>query len=207
VAPRASLLLVLLLLPACDRPMVEGGQITQVPSGFAFDANCRSARIALCGRQPLYQRCWFNRKERHSGVVVTAYPGSVTRDEAEAARAALASRYTSEEYGPLAELRIDGRPAWGWFETQKDREGKVTRRAFKALVGYAAAAYEVEFSGGEPAFHDERLQREVAQSFRVRSSRDVDWLAVLVVIAVGAGLYLLWRRISRLRAPTPPARS
>lgn len=177
-----------LLLASCASPTIEGGQVTKPPPGFAYDGNCSFARVAFPDRELVRQRCWGTRGEPHSSVDVAEFRGTATRADAQAARDALAKRYPGE-YGPLEALRVDGREAWAWRETQRDKNGAVSALETKAVVAYANATYTVEFFARDPRFLDADLQRLTIGSFRVIRSGDIDYGKIIAAALLAVAVY------------------
>ncbi len=152
----------------CSGPQREGPQIPKVPEGFMFDANASKARNILADEWQLRQEAWVTMgDEEHSSIYFTTYRGAVSREEVAAAHDAQASRYGYLEYGPLEDLTIDGRAAWGWLETQVYR-GKLASLEYKAVVAYDSLSYAVEFHSSEPRFLDPAALKALVETFRVR---------------------------------------
>ena len=208
VERRAALILILAgalcLGIGCSSPRIEGPQIEDPPSGFAFDPNCGAARVVLPGAELLSQRCYFKAREPHCSIDISEFGGQTGEARVKAAREALEARHGSLAYGPLESLSIDGRPAWGWLETQASG-GKLYSLEYKAVVAYPDRSYSVEFFAADPAWRDEARLRETVSRFAVKRKGEVDWGAVAVVLLL-AGLGLLaYRKLEAARGERPPA--
>jgi hypothetical protein len=184
--------------------MIEGGQIPDPPPGFALDPNCSSARLVFRGAEAVRQRCYFTRGEPHNSIVITEFKGTTSESAVGAAKDDLASRY-KESLGPIESLRIDGRPAWGWLETQMSG-GKLYSLKYQAVVAYPASHYSVEFFATDPRFRSEEFLRRTVTTFAVLHGGQIEWKGALVVLIAAAGLVLAYRKIkaAELRPPPPP---
>lgn len=153
----------------CSGPEREGPQIPKVPEGFIYDANASQGRNVFPDARQVRQSAWTTLGEdEHSSIFFTTYRGAATREEVAAARADQESRYGSYmEYGPLEDLTIDERPAWGWLETQWYRE-EIASLEYKAVVVYDSLSYAVEFHSSEPRFMDAATLKALVETFRVR---------------------------------------
>jgi hypothetical protein len=158
-------------LAACgpSRLLHEGPDVAIVPAGYVMSPNCSSGRVVFPEREVALQRCYFRMRidddGEHGSIVITEFPGDCTRELAEAARAGLAARHRECQYGPLEEMTVDRRPAWGWMESQS-LEGEVRALQYKAIVAHEHATYSVEFYSSEKRTMDEALMRKVVASFR-----------------------------------------
>ena len=99
------------------------------------------------------------------------------------------------DYGPLEELKIDGRPAWGWLETQYYKE-KLASLEYKAVVPYDDIMYTVEFFTGRDEFMDEAFLRESVCRFEIGRTK-VNEAAVTAGFAMALGFVGLLMFLNR----------
>lgn len=157
-------------------PVYEGPQLREVPEGLAYSNAWTSARVPLPLRKRVRQIHYVPPpavERNRSTVVITEYEGLATRTEVSDARDALAAQYTSTVYGPLEDLRIDGKPAWGWTETQREGKTKeIYTMGLTAVVAYPKqnATYSVEFTAGDPAHQRRDILERTVTSFTVASA-------------------------------------
>lgn len=178
--------------------VVEGPQLGAPPEKLGYTSSLMSARLPLPDRGKARQLGYVGAGDSPDMVVITEYPGPTSRGDAERARDTYAARYTSTEYGPVEELEIDGRPAWGWTETQRI-DGKVVARQYTAVVSYDDVTYSVEYSAHrEPQIGEEHL-RGTVESFVVPGSAPTV-LIVVVGLALVALLVVWMRRMVQARS-------
>ena len=185
---------------ACANPTFDGPQIQDPPERFFFDANSTQARNVFPGRDEISQGAWWSNisdDDENSTIFITAYRGDATADDVVAARKAQADLYSSYlAYGDVEFLRIDGRNAWGWLETQ-GRDGNVSSLEFKAVIPYDTITYVVEFHSSEPRFMDADTLRAVVGAFAI--GRRV-WNVPLILLIVVVGGVLAAMVASRVRS-------
>ncbi len=190
------------LVVGCSRPRFEGPQIQDPPPNFLYDANAYQGRNVFPEREQLRQSAWargFGDDTPHSSIYMTAYSGSSSRAEVQAARDAQEARYgRSIRYGALEDIVIDDRPAWGWLETQIYQE-RVASLEYKAVVSYDTVSYAVEFWSNDPELMDPATLRETVQTFAIGKTR-VSVPGVLVAVLLLVAGILLWRWQRRLAA-------
>jgi hypothetical protein len=193
-----ALVLVFCLLVGCSKPALEGGQFRDRPEGFAFDANATKARNVFPGREQLDQRAWATFGEDHNSIFVTHYAGPATREQVQAARDDQEARYGRKDlrFGNLEEMIIDGRPAWGWLETQTYK-GELSSLQYKAVVSYETACYTVEFFAGREDWQDEYALRAFVNTFEVgRTKPNVHAIVAGAVLLVGG--FAAFRKIGTM---------
>jgi len=175
---------------ACTNPTFEGPQIQDPPERFFFDANSTQARNVFPDRDLVRQGAWWSNisdDDENSTIFITTYRGDATADDVVAARKAQADRYSSYlRYGEVEFLRIDGRNAWGWLETQ-GREGNVSSLEFKAVIPYDTITYVVEFHSSEPRFMEPDTLRAVVGTFAI-GRREWNLPLILLIVVVGGVL-------------------
>lgn len=183
------------VLTGCSPPTFEGPQIQEPPEGFRYDANAEQSRNVFPDREELWQGAWFRIEtvnDDHASIFLTAYRGGAGREQVEAAREAQASRYARPgrmRYGELEELRIDGRTAWGWTESQYRSDGSVAALQYKAVVPYDTVTYAVEFFSTLEPWMDVDTLRATVMTFAVGRT-EVSWRGVAVtafLLALAAG--------------------
>jgi len=182
----ALIVVVALLVSGCSSPRVEGGVIPHPPTGFAFDANATQARNVYPGGNQLSQRAWGTFGEQHDSIYITEYEGSSTRTDAQGARDAQEARYGGYmQYGPLEDLTIDGRPAWGWLETQMYK-GRLASLEYKAVVSCDDRSFAVEFYGSTDEWRDADKLRAVVSTFEIARPKP-NMPAILMGAVIGLG--------------------
>jgi hypothetical protein len=192
----SAVLAAVLMASGCSTPSLEGGQFEKPPVGFLFDANASKSRDLFPDSETEDQRAWMTLGEDHNSIFITQYRGTVTREQVQAARDALESKYGHYlGFGNLEEMTIDGRPAWGWLETQ-DYKGECASLEYKAVVGYEETFYAVEFFAGRQDWRDENKLRIFVKTFKVGRTEPN-----LAAIAVGglllAGTAVLYKKTGR----------
>lgn len=175
-------------LASCAQPEREGPHVTEMPNGFMFDANISSARVVFPSREMGRQLGYMTMKEDHSSVVITPFHGTSDRDDAAGARRTLKNRYSYPEYSELESLTIDEQPAWGWTETQYDRDGEVTAIQYKAVVSYEELdmTYAIEAYSSEERYMDVATLRDMASRFEYGKT-EVSDAGVMMGLAAAAG--------------------
>ncbi len=161
----AALVLAAVAAAGCG-PAHEGPQLADPPEGMGYINSMSSARKPLPGRATTRQLGYIRHGDAGDMVVITEYPGPTTEDEVERARDGYEKRYTSTEYGPLRSLKVDGRRAWGWLETQRLR-GEVAAVQLTAVVPYDDVTYSIELSLHPPHLMSEEAMRAIVESFFV----------------------------------------
>ncbi len=156
----------ILVLGACGEASIPGYQVQGVPEGFVYSANVDKEPAVFPDRVILGQGAWLGdirTFEPQSEIVVTRYGGSVSFDEARAARDVQAGRYgnpASIDYGDVVPVTIDGRSAFAWLETRYDEYGAVRSMDYKTIIPYDTLTYALEFSTSEPVrLHPDSLVR------------------------------------------------
>lgn len=197
---RAGLVVALVGAVGCAKPSVPGLQLRAVPPGFLYTANANFGVNPFPGRDPLSHGAWLGDVESfqpQSEIFVTRYRGAVTTAEARTARDAQASRYghpASIDYGAVAPVTIDGRPAVAWLETRYDEHHAVRSLKYSAVIPYDSVSYAVEFDTSAP----DRLQPDslirVVHSFG-RGQTTILWgpIKLALLLVAGFGLLLVYR--------------
>jgi hypothetical protein len=157
-------------VPACSRPMREGPNLAGVPAGFHYDENMSSGRPVLPKRVQVGQSGWMSLDEPSCSITFTEYSGTTTDAELRAAVAEAAQRYRSEDFTPVEPIRIDGREAWGWIETQT-YGGQLASVEYTAVIPYDNVTWAVEYYASNPKLRDPRLQKDLVSSFHYQRSR------------------------------------
>lgn len=163
-----SLLASLLILTAasCSTPRMEGPNIADPPEGFVYDANGSQSRNIFANEDIIRQSSWTRPNEdNYCSITMTEYRGPATRQDTQEALDYFIKRYGYQEYGPLENLTIDGRPAWGWTETQFHK-GEQASLAYKAVVSYEGNCWAVEFFARDPAWQNKERLKATISSFR-----------------------------------------
>ncbi len=170
----ATLLVVGLMLSAgasCSGPKREGPQVQDVPEGFIWDANASKARNIFPDERMVRQGAWTTMAigdEDNSSIYITTYRGASDRYAIADAREDQVRRYGNHvDFGPLEELEIDGRDAYGWLETQHYK-GELSSYQYKAVVPYDTLSYAVEYYSSHQRFMDPEAMRVLVTSFIVR---------------------------------------
>lgn len=196
---RVALLVVGLGLAGCSTPRLEGGIVTDVPPGFGFDANATGGRNAFPERDLLYERTWarISMDDTYSGITVKAYAGPLTADEAEATHRWQGERWGYADYSAIEPLTIDGRPAWGWLETQAKPGGPVLALTYRAMVGYDDETFLISYHSNQHEYLQEAHLRDVVTSFEIARAKPM-WGLIIVVgaVALVAGFVVLRGRRS-----------
>ena len=136
----------------CARPTIPGLQVRAVPAGFLFTANTDAGRNAFPDRELLSRGVWYGDIESfqpQSELFVSRYAGTISIEEARAAREAQAGLYghpASIDYGTVAPVTIDGRQAYAWLETRYDERQAVRSLAYSVVIPYDSVSYALEFS-------------------------------------------------------------
>lgn len=158
-----------LALASCG-PVYEGPQLAEVPDGLAYTSSIRSARVPLPGRRVLAQYAYAGPGglDWKTSVVISEYEGLATRSEVEAARDGFHARYggRSSRYGPVGEVRVGGRPGWGYTEDGL-LDGRVVRRGLTAVVPWDERTFSLEVGSSEAPWDDREAQRRLVASFHV----------------------------------------
>lgn len=179
------------LVAGCAGLVREGPHVKKAPDGLGYLSSLESARPVLPGRTKVSQSGYLENGEPPEMIVLTRYAGTTTREEAQAARDETEARYgRGGGYGPLEELEIDGRTAWGWTIEQRDSQtGALWSREFTAVVPYDDETWAIEYaSHRDPDWEAESL-RTVVASFTVvrRGATDLVIYTVLAAIALAIG--------------------
>lgn len=188
-AVAAITLIAVLLLVGCDTSTQrrEGPQIPNPPAGFAYDPNASAARLVFPNREKRSQRAYARMSEPYSGITITEFAGSATREDAQAARDNLEERYPQGDYSPLESLEIDGRNAWGWLETA-EYKGKISSLEYKAIVPYDEVTYSIEFYTSQPDQMDAAYLKKTVSTFIVKHKQIVKTsqvIALAIFLAIG----------------------
>ena len=139
-------------------------------------------------RDHLRQSAWWSGvgdDDENSTIFLTTYAGASTQDEIRAARDLHEDRFGYAAYSGLEFLRVDGRDAWGWTETQTRDDGRVARIEYTAVVPFDSVTYVVEFSSSEPRFLHAASLRAVVATFAVGRRRWNVPLLLLVLVLGG----------------------
>ena len=167
----AALLAAILGLSACSGPKREGPQIPKVPEGFLWDANARKARNIFPDDRKLRQGAWATfaiGEDDHSSIYITTYRGPCTPNDVADARQDHVRKYGGHvEYGPIEDLTIDRRDAWGWLETQRYKD-RISSYQYTAVIPYDTLTYTVEFHSSQERFMDPAFMRDLVGTFIVR---------------------------------------
>lgn len=175
------------LLLGCTTSRLTGPQITKVPAGFGLDLNASGARKVFPDRDVVNERGWFRTQgERHGSVLITEFEGQASEQDLRDARAELERKYTTKHfsYGPIESFKLDGRPAWGWFERQS------TSREYVAVVSYPDATFSIEFYSSIKEHQDDELLKKHVASFRRDPGR---WSRVFVPVLMIAIIAVIGR--------------
>lgn len=184
-------------LSGCFETAPEPADVALMPEGFIFDANASMGRNVFPDRQILHQVAWTNlAEEKHASLFMTEYHGPSTRAEIEAAREFQESRYSSYlDYGPLEEITIDGRTAYGWLETQYF-EGQLSSREYKAVVSYDDVTYAIEFFARDPIYREAATLEEWVTTFHGPKEAGTSWAKVLItVVLIGTPVVLVVKKV------------
>lgn len=157
-------------VPACGRPMREGPNLVGVPAGFHYDENMTSGRPVLPRRVQIGQSGWMTIEEPSCSIMFTEYSGPTSEAEVLAAVGEAAQRYRNEDFTPVEPIRIDGRDAWGWIETQTYR-GELASVEYTAVIPYDDVTWAVEYYASSPKLRDPRVQKDLVASFHYQRSR------------------------------------
>lgn len=189
--PPLLLAAVALLAAGCAGLVREGPHVKKAPDGLGYLSSLESARPVLPGRTKLSQSGYIEQGEPPEMIVLTRYSGTTTREEAQAARDETEARYgRGGGYGPLEELEIDGRTAWGWTIEQRDSQGgTLWSREFTAVVPYDDETWAIEYSSRRAPDWEADHLRTVVGSFTVvrRGATDLAIYTLLGAIALGIG--------------------
>jgi hypothetical protein len=195
--------LALALLSSGCLSVVDGPQLGEVPDGLGYLAALESARRPLPRRTHLRQLGYLSGPDWRSSVVITVYSGAAAATEVFEARDEYAKRYTSTTYSEVESLAIEGRPAWGWQETQTV-SGRVFSVGFTAVVAYKDVSYSIEYTSRDPRNQGDRHLREVVMSFHVvRRARQEGFVLIIAGLLLGA---VLWVILRASRGSPPAAR-
>lgn len=182
----------------CSKPVLEGGQISDVPAGFLLDINATAARLVFPERKMLDQRGYFAiRDEDHCSIMITQYQGGTDFERATEARNRAAKKYGYQNYSDVEVLHIDGQPAWGWLVTQYVK-GEISSYKYTAVVSYEEddMTYTVEFYASDPRFRNPELQKEIVQGFEVQKA-GVSFGTVGLALVLAAGLGAAFRAVRK----------
>lgn len=108
----------------------------------------------------------FAPDDDRDSVIVTEYEGAASRSETQAARDEYAGRSTSTRYGPVEDLKIDGRAGWCWTEAQPG-DGKVRTFQLTAVVPWGDRTYSVEYSSSGSNLKTRAELQTAVESFTV----------------------------------------
>ncbi|MCA9726403.1 MAG: hypothetical protein KC729_01890 [Candidatus Eisenbacteria bacterium] len=171
---RPMLLLGIAVVPgllACSQPMRDGPRIRQVPEGFIYDANASQARSVLLDVEKADEGAWIQMTldDEHSSIFITRYAVGLDPRDVEAAYEAYVERYPAPGYTRLEEIEIDGRPAWGFAQTQWTGDA-LCAVSYCAIIPYESQTFAVEFFSDMERWLDPVSQREVVSRFEVPHS-------------------------------------
>jgi len=197
-------LLLALFAMGCRPPNFRGPQIQDPPPAFTIKNEVEQTRRMFPDRDVTYHAAWVEASwGNFSGIYINGHPGSTTIQDVEGARlAAIEDARTSTaeriEFGELEEIRVDGRPAWGWGEVWRLPNEGVRYVVFRAAVPYDTVTYAVDFRTGDPMLkaHPDSL-RTIVASFAIGRT---EWNIPLIAILAGAVLLLVLQLRARTRA-------
>jgi hypothetical protein len=192
-----SILLSLIALSThgCSTPLVVGGQITEIPPGFMFDANATGARLVFHEREKVDQRGYFymTHDDEHCSIMISEFSGPTSYEEAKSALDYHRTTYPEKKYGALESMQIDGEDAWGW-ESFQHHKGETTSLEYHAIVSYPElnTTYTIEFYAGVERFMDAKLIKATVGSFAVKKEKEVSYaqigLIALLVVGFAVGI-------------------
>ncbi len=202
-----------LLSAGCLGPPVEGPQIDDIPSGFAFHRRCESSRSPIPALRPMAQRCYINNNNRWGPDVITIshFEGSLGIDDARRAREdtiakrASCSEHTSycQRVGELEALTVDGHEGWG-FPITTIEHGELSAATYLLVLPYDDdESYGIEVAGSGETLRSIEATRALASRFAVRSARDLRPLQIgvtLMALALGVAVFV-WIRRQRAAEP------
>lgn len=197
-----------LLLPltagGCRLPNFRGPQIQDPPPAFTIKNEVEQTRRMFPDRDVSYHAAWVEASwGNFSGIYINGHPGATTIQDVEAARLAAidaARTGTAEriEFGEIEEIRVDGRPAWGWGEVWRLPDDGVRYVVFRAAVPYDTVTYAVDFRTGDPILKSRPDSlRTVVASFAIGKT---EWNVPFLVIVAGVVLLLGVQLRARARA-------
>ena len=177
----------------------EGPGIEKRPAGFLYDPNAVSSRPVFPSRTRIRQFGYFTPNDARCAIVITSYEGpTLTRDEVETVRDFASREYDWIRYGPIEDLTIAKRPAWGWLESIGPKDTPDALQ-YVGVVSVDGVTYSIEFYANELPYRDPALMKQTVLGFDVvRPMRIPRWVIVttiLVVLAASA----LWPMGRRLR--------
>jgi hypothetical protein len=161
-----------LLAAGCmgPRPVHRGPDVVKVPEGFIYDPGMQGGRNLFPARPKVLERGYTTAAiadEENSNIYIAQYDGATTEDQVAEAVRAEQERYGYAEYSALEPLTVDKRPAWGWSETQRRKDGTVAALEYRVVVSYDDATYLVEFFTSHQHFMDAARLKDVVASFEV----------------------------------------
>jgi hypothetical protein len=144
------------------------------PSQLRAGSEIRSAsqaRSVLLDAEKAEEGAWFRMTtaDESSSIFITRYEVHMSPDDVPSAYRAYVHRYPSPGYTDLEQLEIDGRPAWGFSETQW-LDGEICAVSYRAIIPYESETFAVEFFSDIPQWLDAARQREVVSEFEVPES-------------------------------------
>ncbi|MFQ5535962.1 MAG: hypothetical protein ACE5GJ_00800 [Gemmatimonadota bacterium] len=203
---RGPLFFPFLLLGAagCEVPEFQGPQIQSPPPAFTMNDEAAQNRRMFPERPVSLHHAWVEASwGNFSGIYINAHPGVLTRAHVEEAQQEIARlpmdrRDQIRDLGPVEELTVDGRTAYGWSEKIRSPSKGLEWVAYRAVIPYDTVSYAVEFISGEPGLKNRPDSlRTIVASFAVGKTT---YNMPLILIAAGVLLLLLNYLRGRARA-------
>ena len=186
---------VLLAASACEVPAYPGAQLQAPPSGFRVDNDAYHPRRMLFDREVIDHSAWIGPSPTaFSGIYINGHVGVVTLEDVAAAQED--ARAFSDEgttFGEIERITIDGRPAWGWFETRRAPELGSEWVAYRTVVAYDTVSYAIEFHSSDPVVRAAAPDtlRAIVASFAIAHT-ELNWrLIVGTLFLVVAAMHFL----------------
>jgi len=176
-------LTVLLASTACEVPRYQGPMVQALPDGFIGEPEAGYQRELFRDRILERDAYVVTASTEFSGIYIRKLDGNTMRTDVVAAQeAARASRNDPQvSYGPIEDIRIDGRAAWAWMEETRDPNG-LQFVDYRAVVPYDSISYAIEFVTGDPWWKTRPdSMRAVTQSFAIGR---VEWNMPFVIGSV-----------------------
>ena len=190
-------LVIALAASACETPRYPGPMVQGLPRGFIGEPEAGHQRELFSDRILERDAYVVTAATDFSGIYIRKLRGGTTRADvvAEQAEARTTRADPDVSYGPIEDLRIDDRPAWGWMEETRDAGG-LQFMDYRAVVDYDSVSYAIEFITGDPWWKIRPdSMRAVTQSFAIgRVKWNVGLLAGGAVVGIIL-LRLVWGRI------------
>jgi hypothetical protein len=185
----------MLVASACEVPAYPGAQLQAPPAGFRIDNDAFHPRRMLPDRDVVQHSAWIGPSATaFSGIYINGHPGTVSLDDVAAAQED--ARVVSGERGMFSEIEritIDGRPAWGWFETRHVPELGSDWVAYRTVVAYDTISYAIEFHSSDPAVRAAAPDtlRAVVATFAIGRT-ELNWRGIVgILFLLVAGMHFL----------------